>query len=62
MMQKLSEKDKSTYSKSSDQMEPDAIAFVRAKQKFNLIQQARKQEKLRGHSPGRTMNDTSKQY
>jgi len=59
LMQKLSEKDKSTYSKSSDQMDPDAMAFIRAKQKFNLIQQARKNEKMRGQSPGRNNSPMS---
>ena len=42
--------DKESISKSSDQMDPEAVAFVRAKQKFNLIQQARKQERMRGNS------------
>lgn len=44
--------DDKSVSKSSEQMDPEAVAFVRAKQKFNLIQQARKNEK-RGGSPGR---------
>jgi len=49
----MGQMDDKSVSKSSDQMDPEAQAFVRAKQKFNLIQQARKQEKMRGSSPGR---------
>lgn len=44
-------------SKSSDQMDCHATAFVRAKQKFNLIQQARKEEKTMGSSMMRRSQD-----